>query len=253
MNDPFACPAPGCDVFPYETAQDLAAHLLSDHAGAPPATPTRLSAPKGSTPGRTAPVKVPVGVSTAAEPIEGRRDHVRVGGWSGTFAPAPAPRRTAKDVRMATDPMKGFIRNLVADVPGAVLPDLDALTFSAASTLIDDLKARKAATPTANRTPKIVPEGFHLHDGTVYKVQTSKTGNTYAKVLVLPDDPEEDGDWEYVGKRPFRFLSEATVATLETAQAFGLRTTHCMCCGRHLEVKESVERGIGPVCFAKYF
>lgn len=253
MNDPFACPAPGCDVFPYDTAQDLAAHLISAHAGAPPATPTRFSAPKGSTPGRQAPVKVPVGVSTAAEPIDNRRDPVRVGGWSGTFAPPPAPRRTpAKNVRMATDPMKGFIRNLVADVPDAVLPDMDTLTFSAASTLIDDLKARKAAARVADRpAPTVVPEGFHVHDATVYKVQISKTsGAAYAKVLKVT---EGAGTWEYAGARPLRHLSDATVATLEQAQEFGLRFGICMCCGRTLTNPESIELGIGPICRSKHF
>jgi hypothetical protein len=238
ISDPFACPAPGCDVFPYDTAQDLADHLLTAHAGPAPAV---------------VPPARPL-VTTAVSPAP----TVRSFSPGGTRATTAKPARQSSDVRMATDPMKGFIRNLVDQVPGAELPDLDTLTFSAASTLIDDLKARRTArpavsTPAPARTDP--PEGFHIHDGTVYKVQTSKTGNSYAKMLVLPDDPESDenGDWEYMGKRPFKHLSEATVATVDMARAFGLRTTHCMCCGHHLEVKESVDRGIGPVCFAKYF
>jgi hypothetical protein len=35
--------------------------------------------------------------------------------------------------------------------------------------------------------------------------------------------------------------------------AYGLKTGNCACCGRHLENQESVERGIGPICFAKFY
>lgn len=35
--------------------------------------------------------------------------------------------------------------------------------------------------------------------------------------------------------------------------AYGRRTGNCACCGRELTDPESVERGIGPICFNKYF
>ena len=31
-----------------------------------------------------------------------------------------------------------------------------------------------------------------------------------------------------------------------------LKTGNCSCCGRHLENKESVELGIGPICRSKW-
>ena len=40
---------------------------------------------------------------------------------------------------------------------------------------------------------------------------------------------------------------------LEAAVAFGKLTGACSCCGRALTDKKSVELGIGPICFAKYF
>jgi hypothetical protein len=40
---------------------------------------------------------------------------------------------------------------------------------------------------------------------------------------------------------------------LGAAVAHGLKTGNCACCGRELTVEESVERGIGPVCYARFF
>lgn len=39
----------------------------------------------------------------------------------------------------------------------------------------------------------------------------------------------------------------------QAAIAFGRRFGICSCCGRELTVKESIDRGIGPICFEKYF
>jgi len=39
---------------------------------------------------------------------------------------------------------------------------------------------------------------------------------------------------------------------LDQAVAYGKRTGNCACCGRELTKHESIERGIGPVCAAKW-
>ena len=39
---------------------------------------------------------------------------------------------------------------------------------------------------------------------------------------------------------------------LSEAVAYGRRTGNCACCGRELTVKESIDRGIGPICFEKW-
>lgn len=39
---------------------------------------------------------------------------------------------------------------------------------------------------------------------------------------------------------------------LESAVAYGKLTGNCAVCGRHLENKESVDRGIGPICAEKF-
>lgn len=141
--------------------------------------------------------------------------------------------------RPATDRQMNFLRSLIAQKGATDVVLSGQLSTREASALIDDLLSRPTA-PTA-----VVPEGFHVHDGTVYKVQVSKTGNAYAKVLELSGTK---GRWEYAGAGPLRHLSAATLADLETAQAFGLDTGVCMCCGATLTDPESIARGIGPVC-----
>ena len=37
----------------------------------------------------------------------------------------------------------------------------------------------------------------------------------------------------------------------EDIAAFGHTTAHCLICGNELSNPESLERGIGPICFAK--
>lgn len=113
----------------------------------------------------------------------------------------------------------------------------------------------RTAAPEASApsTPKVDPrtlEGFHAFDGKIWKVQISKTGNPYCKVLEIQEG-QKKGSWEYVGRGPLSDLSEETRLDPETAAEFGIRTGVCGICGRGLEKKESIERGIGPVCAAK--
>jgi Family of unknown function (DUF6011) len=40
---------------------------------------------------------------------------------------------------------------------------------------------------------------------------------------------------------------------LQAAEAHGLRTGSCACCGRELTNRESIDHGIGPWCFERWF
>jgi hypothetical protein len=108
-----------------------------------------------------------------------------------------------------------------------------------ASDLIGELlQMPKVAKATAN-TPE---PGFYFVDGEVIKVQENKAKtNSYAKVL-------HGTSWEYVGKSPFKFLTEDTKLTYEVAKAHGLDTNHCLICGAYLDNTESAQYGIGPTC-----
>lgn len=153
--------------------------------------------------------------------------------------------------RPASPKQVAFIRSLIERKGAQALlaggDRVDELSSREASALIDTLLAKPDAPKTGTTE---APEGLHLLDGVVFKVQTSRTsGNRYAKRLDIAGDK---GTWEYAGARPLRSLSEATAVTLEEAQAFGHEFGICMCCGALLTNPESIERGIGPVCATKF-
>lgn len=47
-------------------------------------------------------------------------------------------------------------------------------------------------------------------------------------------------------------VQSAAADPLAAAQLYGKVTGSCSCCGRELTVKESIERGIGPICATKF-
>lgn len=88
-------------------------------------------------------------------------------------------------------------------------------------------------------------EGVYIVDGTIYRVRIAKSsGRPYAMILIDPASK----DWQYVGRKPFRVLTDETKLTLEEAKAHGLQFGWCLQCGANLSVELSVEAGIGPVC-----
>lgn len=91
------------------------------------------------------------------------------------------------------------------------------------------------------------PEGVHTLDGKVWKVQEARTtgGRRYLKTLT-------DGGWVYLGRRaPFFDLSPETLISIDEAAEYGHLYGVCVVCGRDLTDEHSIERGIGPVCYAR--
>jgi hypothetical protein len=102
-------------------------------------------------------------------------------------------------------------------------------------------------------------------------------GDTRLKVLIanyVLDDSKKWAGWifvsdaavygrsgKYGSQRPDQHYTGKITAELEAiaknpeaaAAAYGHLTSKCGFCGRPLEVKESVERGIGPDCWKMYF
>lgn len=107
------------------------------------------------------------------------------------------------------------------------------------------------------------PEGIHLLDDVIFKVQIAKqgSGNLYAKrldVRVVPGEVRANGEqmyaghWEYEGRsRNFWKLSTETLLSVEDAAHFGHLYGICGVCGADLTKEESIERGIGPVCYGR--
>lgn len=109
--------------------------------------------------------------------------------------------------------------------------------------------------PEAQGEAVTEPGMYRTADGTIYKVQESKTsGNLYAKVLRMIGGKRlvETGekvrfDFEYA-PGAVRTLKASERMTLDEAKAFGIEYGFCVVCGAHLKDADSVAAGIGPVC-----
>jgi hypothetical protein len=120
------------------------------------------------------------------------------------------------------------------------------------STKLEEAFAK--AKGTGIRYPKIVLEGLK------FKPAPSTGNNPGAIYVTVRIKGEHDG--EYLGKvmggkflkmRPCTPEQEARVVELvndpkKAAEAYGLRTGECCICARTLTNKDSIERGIGPIC-----
>lgn len=91
---------------------------------------------------------------------------------------------------------------------------------------------------------------YRLENGDIVRVYFGQqSGVMLAKKLV--NDHGDHWDWDYMGKAS-RFIEAGTPKlSIEEAAKFGKMTGSCAVCARRLDVPESVERGIGPVCFGR--
>jgi hypothetical protein len=143
-----------------------------------------------------------------------------------------------------------------------------------ASQIIERLKAlpRKREAQSfrkGNRDEDIVNwrVGMYVHEGPdglgdVFRVYLGQqSGKNLVKQLVDTGQPHPEDDritlhdWQYVGAaagyKGQRALRGARLMTLAEAKEYGRMTGSCCRCGRRLDVPESVEAGIGPVCAGK--
>lgn len=120
--------------------------------------------------------------------------------------------------------------------------------------------ADPACVPEAAQAPAVaaekvtLDEGFYLVNEDIYKLQYGKeSGKLYAKKLVAGEqDGKPHGHFDFAPGALHLVRSEGLPLTLAQAQEFGHKFSFCAICGAFLENTESVERGIGPVCFAKF-
>ena len=121
-------------------------------------------------------------------------------------------------------------------------------TSRAASSVIDELL----------RCPKKDVQGtievgiYEMPDGRLFRAYF---GQNRGKVLCKSIHTMPGGDiyYEYQGLA-CRFLQGARRLTREevSARTLSCGATSCMLCGRRLDDPESVDRGIGPVCWENY-
>lgn len=124
------------------------------------------------------------------------------------------------------------------------------------SRLIDEL--RSAPRDESDGADSVGP-GLYQRNGDIYlvKLNREKT-HVYAKRLVpisgtrvTESDEDIKADWEY---QPgfLQLLRPEDKMTLEQAEPFMIRYTHCIICGRFLKAATSVRQSIGPVCIKMF-
>lgn len=171
-----------------------------------------------------------------------------------TATPAGDP---APQGRPATDNQYHFIttlaneRELTAEDRAKVLAAVQGKTLSAkgASATIEKLLALPKAAVTTPAGP--VEAGVYVNpDGKVFRVYL---GQQSGKMLAALAIRHEDGsaEFDYQGQADRYITAASRKMTLEEAAAWGKATGTCIVCARRLDVPESVDRGIGPVCYAK--
>lgn len=154
----------------------------------------------------------------------------------------------------ASDKQYAFITRLAAEKELAtedrvkVLAAVEAKSLSAkgASATIDKL----LALPKATVAQVDIEAGVYTDGTTTFRVYLGQQSGRMLAAKVIEHD-DHTAEFEYAGQAD-RFVTAAfRKLTIEEAARFGKATGTCIVCARRLDVPESVDRGIGPVCFAK--
>jgi hypothetical protein len=154
--------------------------------------------------------------------------------------------------QMASEKQIAFVGKLLAEKNLAMIPELaaaikgalvDGLTKQGASAAIDALLPLPKA-PQVHEDGEAVGEGYYFVEGLIYKVQTSQSGNLYAKVF-------SESGYNYA-PGAMRLIPTAQRLTLEQAAEAGVKTGRCVVCAKVLTNPESVEAGIGPICAGRF-
>lgn len=146
----------------------------------------------------------------------------------------------------ATDKQISFITSLAERKGFNLAESLSGLTKASASRMIETLLSMKDAPKSITPTSTAVTEGMYTVGTRIFKVQAAKqSGNLYAKELI-------EKSFEYVAGAISIVRREGIRMTLDEAAAYGKATGQCCVCSRELTVKESIDRGIGPICASKF-
>lgn len=105
---------------------------------------------------------------------------------------------------------------------------------------------------------KLVPGVYQTGEGIFVVKPTKDRQRIYAKRLVeiqgdrlTASGERKQIEFEYAAGAVYRIQPEDRMSA-EEAKRLTVLYGHCIVCGRFLKAGESVERGIGPICF-KYF
>ncbi len=130
----------------------------------------------------------------------------------------------------------------------------DSLSRTIASKVIEYLKAqpyKPRETAPVNGTESVT-EGLYRVGEVIYRVKRSReSGRLYACEVIPPR--VEGGKPEFIyASGAMREIKPEHRMTLDEVNAYSIEVGFCGICGRTLTRKESIDRGIGPICAAKY-
>lgn len=127
--------------------------------------------------------------------------------------------------------------------------DLENMERRQVSKIIDGLKRAPKLQGELNVDPEVGMYIDRASDSVYRFYMGQRSGRVLAKRLI-----EADAGWfyEYAGAgQAVLKRHKLERMTLEEAKRFGKMSGMCVVCGRRLDVPESVEAGIGPVCANK--
>jgi len=173
---------------------------------------------------------------------------------------------TARTARPASTKQLDLIRTMIAErtdqleLLGHTVTEAQLLALSTvgASRFIDRLKKiKRNASVAPVSKPSVHPDvkpGFYIYEGLVVKVKHSQhDGRLYTSILTEAA-PGETAAFRSKGSLwVLRKLTPEHAMTPDQAAAYGALYGRCACCGKLLTVDLSIERGIGPDCWSKYF
>lgn len=145
--------------------------------------------------------------------------------------------------RPATEPMKNFLRKLLAEKSHDMVIDIEAISFDVAKYAIDTLKNLPKAFSGV-----LTEDGMYLKDGMIYKVQRAVhgSGELYAKMFNVGTK-----EFDYVGRGPLHKLTVADKMTVEQASEFSVLYEVCIRCAKVLTRESSIAQGMGDTCASK--
>lgn len=173
-------------------------------------------------------------------------------------------------VRMASAKQTGFIDRLLAQretsaEQRAFIDDLLEDGTSRHASMVIDFLMGQPWKPTEGHRSEAAGVGVYRHDGRIFVIRefTPRYEDRkvrYAREIVdlsksQGDRLDTDGKHVRYGEikakgMQYRVADEELIP-LDELSTLGVQFGHCIVCGAKLEVAESVEHGIGPVCASR--
>jgi hypothetical protein len=187
----------------------------------------------------------------------------RLAAHEATIARQPAARQPLARFLLSYDGASGFLTSLSMQL--SRWGRLSDKQWAAAGRIHAEQAGREPAGRRERAGSEPAPVGVYRQDGRLFVVREFTPQGEDRKVRyareIIPltaaqgDRLSQDGERVRIEERKapgmqYR-LAAADALPMAEVTALSVQWEHCLVCGRHLRVAESVERGIGPVCYGR--